>query len=150
MYCRFCGNELDENNKICKSCGKERLTEAIKVETNKNVVNVPTKQPKPKQKKAKGIIAIILGVIVILYSIPYFMITLITVPFLAIAGSNPNLIWSIVGFFSGIPAAVGMLALLLSSFEIVQNRNATNIIGLVLSIISLMAILIVTALFFMF
>ena len=30
MFCKYCGNELDEDNTLCKKCGKRNIEEEIK------------------------------------------------------------------------------------------------------------------------
>ena len=61
MFCRYCGNEVIENTKICTKCGKPIFNEAA---PNKVHTFEPNEIIRSKNKKAKkpkvGICAVII------------------------------------------------------------------------------------------
>ena len=61
MFCRYCGNEVVENTKICTKCGKPIFNEAV---PNKVHTFEPNEIIRSKNKKAKkpkvGICAVII------------------------------------------------------------------------------------------
>ena len=74
MYCKKCGNELQENQKFCPVCG-EAVSVAAKEETYENEVTVPVKEENQKDvnddknvkaKKVKSIINIAAGGVLLL------------------------------------------------------------------------------------
>lgn len=81
MFCRHCGKEVDENWKVCPSCGKA-LEDGEYKENNEsvidyNTVNTENCEKLKKEKKKKPIykrwwfwVLIVIGMFIILFSLP--------------------------------------------------------------------------------
>ena len=62
MFCRYCGNEVVENTKICTKCGKPIFNEAV---PNKVHTFEPNEIIRSKNKKAKNMVLIVFGYVII-------------------------------------------------------------------------------------
>lgn len=60
MYCKKCGNELDENEKFCSQCGSQ-VEDELGVE-NKEAI-VPAEVPVEKRYSGKGIAGFVLSLV---------------------------------------------------------------------------------------
>ena len=47
MFCRYCGNEMNDNSKFCPNCGREIGTGSLIVPDNIESNNTNTKEPNP-------------------------------------------------------------------------------------------------------
>lgn len=63
MFCRYCGNEVDENTKICTKCGKPIVYEAVQ---NKVHTFEPNEIIRSKNKKPYVIIGVLVIIVCLL------------------------------------------------------------------------------------
>ena len=98
MYCRNCGNKVDENAYICVNCGV-----ILKKDNNTNNRTIIKKN----NSNGLGLISIILGIISIILSLSYFFIDISEVGmyttiyerlFYAIGFTFPAIVFTIVSF----------------------------------------------------
>lgn len=122
MYCRNCGNKIDENAYVCVNCGVL-------------VNNVPKKKNKKKNSNASGIISIIFGIIAVVISFSSFLIDISEV---GMYTKIYERICYAIGFnsFSILFATISLI------FALIKKDNTCNKIGLAFSLIS--AFLIIT------
>ena len=62
-FCRFCGTELEEENKFCTSCGKSTGTEVVYVKASSE-----------KKNSLQIALAIIIGLSIVSLFLPYFSV----------------------------------------------------------------------------
>ena len=62
MFCKNCGSKLEENNKICPSCGTDNETKTEELEPVEEVQEISTPQPE-KKKEGKAIASLVIGII---------------------------------------------------------------------------------------
>lgn len=126
MYCRNCGNKVDENAYICVNCGV-----ILKKDNNTNNRTIIKKN----NSNGLGLISIILGIISIILSLSYFLIDISEVGmyttiyerlFYAIGFTFPAIVFTIVSF----------------ALALVKKNKSCNQVGLALSLIA--AFLIIT------
>lgn len=126
MYCRNCGNKVDENAYICVNCGV-----ILKKDNNTNNRTIIKKN----NSNGLGLISIILGIISIILSLSYFFIDISEVGmyttiyerlFYAIGFTFPAIVFTIVSF----------------ALALVKKNKSCNQVGLSLSLIA--AFLIIT------
>ena len=63
MFCRKCGNELKEGEKICSKCGFDMSVAAV------SKSSAPTSEPQVSQIKRKGTFNVIIAVVLIIVAV---------------------------------------------------------------------------------
>ena len=132
-YCSNCGNELKENADVCLGCGR-----LINKENNIQQYN----NYKPKEPgKGMSIAGMVLGIVAVVWA---FM-SLLSIENAEYSLSYYYNVSEIIGFiigytlFSLSPSIVG-LCLSINGYK--KNKNALNIAGLILNIITLAIVII--------
>lgn len=92
MYCKFCGEQIDDDCVVCPKCGKQ-VAELKTTSTSSHVGSIDT-VINGKNKLVAGILAILLGC----FGVHHFYL-----------GNTGAGILSIVFFWTGIPALVGLI-----------------------------------------
>ena len=124
MFCRNCGNKVDEKAYICVNCG-------VLIDNNSN----NGKKKNKKESNVSGVFAIIFGVLALFSSLSCFFNDISEV------GMYTE-IYEKVGYAIGFTSIATMLTIISLVFSLVKTKKTCNKIGLSLTLMS--AFLIIT------